>query len=115
MNKLIFISSPYSNPDDRVRIQNYKDITLYTAKLCSTGIVAFSPIAYGHNLVDFHPMPTDWEFWKNFCLQFLERSDELWVVKMPGYDRSIGVAEEVQYALDNGIPVKYVDYKPEEL
>ena len=54
-------------------------------------------------------MPSDWEFWKNFCLSFLEKCDEIMVFKMEGWDKSRGVAEEIKFAEEKGIKVTYKD------
>lgn len=110
MSKIIYIASPYNHKQDSIRIQNYEKVSNLVAKLVSEGYVALSPITYGHTLLDFHQMPYDWEFWSNFCISFLDKSDELWVYKMDGWDKSRGVEEEIQYALDNKIPIKYIEY-----
>ncbi len=110
MSKLIYIASPYSHPLDDVRIENYKIVSNFTADLVSKGNVAFSPITYGHHLVDFKEMPTDWEFWKNFCFSFLSKCDELIVLTMPGWKESKGVMEEIDFCVDNGIPITYIEF-----
>ncbi|NDD98325.1 MAG: DUF1937 family protein, partial [Actinobacteria bacterium] len=46
-------------------------------------------------------MDADWETWKSFCLTFLKKSDEIWVYKMDGWNRSRGVAEEIEFAIKN--------------
>ena len=112
MNKLIFVSSPYSHPDDKVREENYQKVSKYTAELISQGHVAFSPILYGHTAVNFAPdMPTDWSFWEHFCLTFLSKCDEMIVYMMEGWDKSKGVKEEIAHAKNLGIEIKYVEYK----
>ena len=112
MRKLIFVSSPYSHPDDNVREENYQKVSKYTAELIKNEVVAFSPILYGHTAVNFEPdIPTDWPFWENFCLTFLNRCDEIIVYMMEGWDKSRGVAEEIAYAKDLGIKITYVEYK----
>lgn len=110
MSKVIYIASPYTNPDSEVIIENYRKVAKFSAELCSQGITAISPIVYGHTLLDFKEMPKDWEFWKNFCLSILNRCDELWVYKMDGWDKSFGIKGEIEYAVDMGIPVKYVEF-----
>lgn len=109
MRKIIYLASPYSNPDDKIRRENFEKISKIAANLCSKGHVAFSPITYGHTLVAFTEMPTDWPFWQNFCLGFLEVADELHVYKMEGWNHSRGVAEEIEFAIKNGIEIKYID------
>jgi len=107
--KIIYLASPYSNPDDDKRHENFEKVSKIAADLCAAGHVAFSPITYGHTLLDYKPMPTDWPFWQNFCLTFLEVSDELHVCKIEGWNHSRGVAEEIEFAVKNGIEIKYID------
>lgn len=109
-SKLIFISSPYSHWNDDVVEENYLKVAKLAAKLCSEGEVAITPIAYGHNLLKLRSFPSDWEFWKNFCLTLLSRCDEMIVYKMDGWDKSKGVAEEIKFAELNNIPIKYIEY-----
>lgn len=61
--KIIYLASPYSHPIDDIREQRFKDIAKISAELNSEGVIAFSPIVYGHTLLDYKEMPTDWGFW----------------------------------------------------
>ena len=113
MNKLIFISSPYSHTDPNVMHENFEKVSKFAASLIAQGSVAFTPIAYGHTLAGFNKnMPVDWEYWKNFCLTFLQHTDLLIVYKMDGWDKSRGVEEEIRFAQENNIPVIYQEYLP---
>ena len=105
------MSSPYSHPDEKVREENYLKVAKLVNKLILKGEVAISPIAYGHNLLSVgeDEMPGDWNFWKNFCLTLLDKCDEVYVYKIPGWDKSGGVREEIEYATDKGIRITYVD------
>jgi hypothetical protein len=105
-----YLASPYSNPDTAVMEENFKKISKIAAKLTSAGEIVFSPITYGHTLVQFHQMPTDWEFWKRFCFELLIKCDKMIVCKMEGWDKSRGVAEEISIARDHGIPIEYLEY-----
>jgi hypothetical protein len=109
--EVIYLASPYSHPDDSVRIENYRKISKVAAKMTAEGKVVFSPISYGHNLVDFHEMPTSWDFWITFCFNFLIKCDRMIVCKMEGWDKSKGVLEEISIAKDHGIPVEYIKYE----
>jgi hypothetical protein len=109
--KIVFISSPYSHPDDEIRESNFKIVSKLAAELNSKGIVAVSPITYGHTLLNFKEMPTDWEFWKEFCLTFLEKSSEVIVYKMPGWENSRGMKEEIEFAKNLNIPIRYMEYE----
>lgn len=107
--ELIYIASPYTNPDSIIRIQNYLDVTKIAADLVSVGHVAISPITYGHVLAECKEMPTDWEFWMDFCLVLLNKCDKLLVCNtIPGWENSKGVAAEIEFAKQNGIKVEYL-------
>jgi hypothetical protein len=107
---LIYLASPYTNPDKSVMVSNYEMVSNIAAELVSQGNVVFAPITYGHTLCDFKEMTDDQAFWMSFCLTYLERSDELWVYMLPGWDVSKGVAEEIRFANELGIPITYIKY-----
>ena len=112
MSKLIFISPPYNHSDPAIVELNYYKVGKFATKLVSEGNVAISPIVYGHNLLKFQPdMPGDWKFWQNFCFTLLEKADEMIVYKMEGWDKSRGVSEEIEFAKQHNIPIKYVEYE----
>jgi hypothetical protein len=107
--ELIYIASPYTNPNSIIRIQNYLDVTKIAADLVSVGHVAISPITYGHVLAECKEMPTDWEFWMDFCLVLLNKCDKLLVCNtIPGWENSKGVSAEIEFAKQNGIKVEYL-------
>ncbi len=49
--------------------------------------------------------------WKEQCYELLDRSDELWILKFDGWDKSHGVRHELAYANDhyNHRKIKYID------
>lgn len=104
---IIYLASPYSNPDPEIREENFRKITKIAAEMAAAGEVVISPITYGHTLVQFHQMPTDWEFWQKFCFELLIKCDKMIVCKMDGWDKSRGVDAEIVIARDHGIPIEY--------
>ena len=56
-----------------------------------------------------HKLPTDWNYWKNYLELILPRCDELWVLKMEGWDKSNGVAGEIELAKKLNIPINYLE------
>jgi hypothetical protein len=87
MSSVIYVASPYTHSDPNVIEENYRKVAELAAFLCSQGMVALSPIVYGHTLISFREMPNDWAFWNNFCISLLNKSDELWVYKMDGINQ----------------------------
>jgi hypothetical protein len=109
MSKLIYLASPYSHSEDSVRHENYLIVTKIAADLVSRGHVAISPITYGHMLLEHAKMPTDWEFWENFCITLLEKCEKIIVCNnMVGWDKSRGVAAEIDFAKTHGIEIEYL-------
>ena len=106
--KLIYLASPYNHPDKAIMDSNFDIVTAKAAELVAQGYVVFSPITYGHTLVQYRQMTTNQEFWMGFCLTFLEKSEELYVYMMPGWDKSKGVAEEIEFAKNNNIKITYI-------
>lgn len=108
MSKIIYFASPYSH--------NNKDIVEYrirmnsekVALMVSEGNVVISPIIYGHHLLKFHNMPSDWKFWKNFCCTFLDKCDEMVVYMLDGWNISEGLLEEIEMAKNMGIKITYI-------
>lgn len=111
MSELIFISSPYTHKDTQITEDRVIMVSKFSAKLVSEGYVAISPIVYGHTLLKFHDMPSDWQFWKNYCETFILKCDKVIVLKLDGWEDSTGVKGEIEFAKLHNIPVEYVEYK----
>jgi len=106
-NKLIYIGSPYSHPDKDVRQERFELVSKFAADLVSEGYIAISPITYGHTLLYFKDMPTDFEFWNMFCIGLLKKCDYLYVLEIDGHKESKGLQEEIKFAKENNIIIKY--------
>jgi hypothetical protein len=107
---MIYLASPYSHPEPEMVQHRFEAITKIAADMTSRGLCVFSPITYGHTLWQFKKdIPTDWRFWIDICFAYLDISQELWVVCLPGWDQSVGVRAEIERATDKGIPVIYFD------
>ena len=106
--KLVYLATPYSHPDEVVRLQRFKDVTLVSALLITQGVVNFSPITQSHEQAESYDLPTDWSFWGEVDKVFLDRCNEIYVLALPGWRDSIGVTAEIAYMKDQGKPVRYV-------
>jgi hypothetical protein len=53
-------------------------------------------------------MPTTWDFWSVVDYKFLDASSELYVLMLDCWDKSTGVAAEIKYAEQIGLPIKYI-------
>ena len=106
---MIYLASPYSHPDDRVRKQRFDQICGVAGLLMSKGHHVFSPIAHAHPIAQQVDLPTGWDFWERQDREMLAACSDLWVCQMPQWEGSTGVQAEIKIAKELGLPVRYVD------
>lgn len=107
MKKLLYLASPFSHSDREVMYERTRLATNATIKLFNSGFAIFSPIAYNGSWID-EDVPGDWNFWKTFDELLISKMDGLIVLMLPGWDKSIGVTAEIEYAKSLNLPIEYV-------
>ena len=111
---MIYLASPYSHSDPTVPEQRFRQVCRVASRLMREGHIVFSPIAHSHPIAMAGGLPTDWTFWKEFDRAMLGAASELWVLRIPGWMGSRGIASELTIWHYRG-PVKFIDPLPEEL
>lgn len=109
-----YLACPYSHPSVAVREARYVTICRIAGSLFNTGTFVFSPIAHCHKIAIVCDMPKEIGFWRAYDNIMLDTCDKLIIAKMDGWEESAGVKHETEYAMQNGIPIEYLDL-PEEL
>lgn len=115
---LIYLASPYSDPDPAVMQWRFEIICGIAGDLMRSGQLIFSPIAHTHPIAARCDLPRGWDFWQRYDHAMLIACSKLLVAKMPGWNKSVGVAGEVKIARQMGIPIEFLDlwlpdYSPE--
>ncbi|MCD6262341.1 MAG: DUF1937 family protein [Deltaproteobacteria bacterium] len=105
---MIYLASPYAGEDEEKR---FEDAQLACAILLKKGIKVFSPIVYGHPLAVKFGLPKDCSFWRGFNDFFLLSCEELWVLKLEGWQKSEGVMHEIHTANRAEIDIRYITLK----
>jgi len=105
---MIYLASPYSHPDRRVREERFRVACQAAARLMRNGEVVFSPIAHGYCIAQ-HGLPTDRRFWERHDREQLTRCDEVVVLMLDGWQESEGVLAEIRIAKELGKPVRYLE------
>lgn len=109
--KRIYLAVPYSDTQEGTREQRFLWVSQIANHKMRDGCLVYSPITYGHTLASFGNLPTDFAFWKEHCLSFLRLwAEELYVLTLPGWECSCGVASEIKEAKKLGIPIIYIDH-----
>lgn len=105
---MIYLASPYSDPDPAVRKARYEAALRVTGEMIQAGDKVFAPVVYSHQLAE-SGLRGDWEFWRDFDLAFLERCESFYVLALPGWRESRGVRAEAGYARMIGRPLLLLD------
>jgi hypothetical protein len=106
----IYIASPYSHPDPEVREWRFRSVCWYAGECLARGEDVFSPIAHTHPIAENHDLPAGWDFWKKIDTTMLRMARELRVLKLPGWEESVGVKEECVLATLLNLPITYVEW-----
>lgn len=105
---LTYLAQPYSHPDPEVREQRYRDGCAAASRLMQQGLKVFAPIPHSHGIAAHGGLPTSWEYWESYDRTILEMCEKLLVLKLDGWEQSVGVLAEMDIAFELGIPVEYI-------
>lgn len=108
--QLYYLASPFTNADPRIQESNRIWVSRKAGELIEKGIYVISPIA--HNLAvikETGAMGTGWDKWREHDLAILRKCDKVLVLKLPGWEQSVGVTDEVKIAKELNIPVEYIE------
>lgn len=102
---MIYLASPYTNPDPLVRKTRFLLAEQATARLLRDGHVVFSPIVHTHELATKYELPTDFDFWQRYCVTMLTKASIFGILDIPGWTESKGVQAELAVAKQMFLPV----------
>lgn len=106
-HELYYLASPYTHKNIDVMKIRAEIVTKAAVDLLRLNVYVFAPIAYNAPW-ERHDLPGDWEFWEPFDKAFVERMDAVVVLTIDGWDRSVGVKAEIEFANEKNIPVRYL-------
>ena len=98
--ELVYLASPYSHKDPEVVLARYNHAVKATVWLINEypNWNVFSPIVHSHILHTVGGLGGDWAFWKRVDTDYLERSNLVAILCLPGWDNSTGVTAETAIA-----------------
>lgn len=102
---MIYLASPFSHDNKDVVASRVDAACRMTARLIKAGWKVYSPIAYTYSLCAFDVLPESADWWRPLNDHVQRLCDELWVLKLDGWDTSKGIAHEIRLALDAGQPI----------
>lgn len=107
--KRIFISVPYYSPDPNIIEERVKQTEEYFMFLLKAGFCPVAPIIVGHHLIKTYGIESKFEFWEDYCMSELKSCDEVHVLCLNDWCRSVGVKAEIEIAESLKIPVKKIN------
>ncbi len=109
---VIYLASPYMHANEAVR-QERHDAAVHAAIriMAETGEAVFSPIAHSHymHLWSAGKIGGDWRQWAEFDRAVIASCSAFYVLKLPGWDESVGIAAETRIARELNIPIQHVE------
>ena len=104
----IYLACPYNHKKEGVRLYRFEQANKAASYLMQQGYIVFSPISMSHSIAVQEGLPLDWEFWEKFDRSFIEWCELLMVLKLKGFNNSVGISNEIQIAKELGKEIKYM-------
>jgi hypothetical protein len=105
---MVYMASPYSSDDPKVRQARFEAACRAAAKLNAIGWHVFSPVVHSHPQCG-SDITWDDQSWNALGLDILRQSSAVWVLAMPGWEESKGVADEIALAAVMQLPLRLLD------
>ncbi len=106
---MIYLACPFRHTDPKVQRKRCAATHYFAAQLALGGKHVFSPLTHNELLIDIINDAVPGEHWMQFDLAILAICKSLYVLKMEGWELSKGVAREIAFAKEHGIPVHEID------
>lgn len=111
-NTLIYLASLYSlNSTPEIRQQRYERVQELTALMLSNGYIVFSPIAYNYPMAIKFNLPPEWEFWEPIDTCYINKCDEMLILKDDGWNKSVGITTEIEIAKKINKKIRFIHYE----
>ena len=109
-DKVYYFASPYSSKDPVIQNQRYLEQQRLVAHLIKDHELSIiNPIEMCHEMSKRYGLPSGYEFWQKRDKKLISISDGIVVALMPGWDVSVGVSNEIAYAISISKEVWYLD------
>lgn len=111
MSGLIYLASPWTHANPIIRHQRYVAACKAAGKLMLSGEKVFAPIPHSvaieEHMGSAPEDPHSWWLSQDFAV--LGRCSRLVVLTLDGWEASRGVAAEIEFAQQAGIPISFME------
>lgn len=113
MTDVVYVAIPHTDPDPKVRDGRWHIENLAAAHIIKTQhAVVHSPITMTDPLdrvLAGSGKTLGSEYWVQFDQTFMEACSRMVIAKIPGWDKSKGIAREIKHFEAKGEPVEYLE------
>uniref|UniRef100_A0A6H1ZCW8 DUF1937 domain-containing protein n=1 Tax=viral metagenome TaxID=1070528 RepID=A0A6H1ZCW8_9ZZZZ len=106
---MIYIASPYTHEKKEVMQERYEETAKFCAECIKEDFIVFSSVVHWHAIAGKYNLPVDAKFWAKLNIELLRGCDTLWVLKLKGWEDSIGVNSEIFAALALNLDIHYMN------
>ncbi|MCS5708713.1 DUF1937 family protein [Candidatus Berkiella cookevillensis] len=106
---MAYLASPYTHEEKNIRDTRYLVTAWMAAQLIRDGIHVFSATNHNAMLENFADLTDRLEDWQRFNHCMIKRCDKVIVLKMPGWEKSKGIQDQIKYAQLHSIPVEMME------
>ena len=116
MKTYIYLASPYiafradGSLDAVLMCERHMAVTICFTHLVLAGLIVYCPITMTHPIDVKHNLGG--KFWYEFDKPFIQYASQLFILKLPGWEESEGLQEELKTALARKIPITYLEFNP---
>lgn len=108
-SKLVYVAAPYSAIPDKTKLMEQISKFCADYMIEHPGVYLVPGLVHHYAYLQNNALGDTYEFWQDFCRTMIDRSDMVFVLKYPGWEKSVGVSDEVEYSALGNKPVTYFD------
>lgn len=105
----VYLAAPYWHDIESVREDRFLEICRAAGRIMLDGHVVFSPISHSHPIAKWTANTGSHDFWLRQDFPFVDWCDQVWVLKLPGWTKSIGIKAEIRRARAQGKRIRFID------
>jgi hypothetical protein len=114
LGEVAYLASPYTHKSKSIMKRRERAVTHAAAKLTEQGYTLICPITTSAQLVQFMENTSSvWADWEKNDKRLVKVSDFVIVLCLDGWDKSVGVTAEIEYAKALNKSIMYIS--PESL
>lgn len=109
---MIYISAPYTHKDWAVTLERMEAVHGHFLQLAEEMKMSVSPLIVGHQYIDAGMWTASHDFWLPYSEELLKVCSEVHVLKLDGWQESVGVQFELRIAAGLGLPIAFFNPRP---